>query len=281
MGRFYDFHIHTNCSDGSLSPGDVVRLAIKNDAHTIAITDHYTLAGVDYARQIAGKKLSIIPGIEISAQAPKNKRLHIIGLYISNSIYSLVDYYEVNRKVLVEDTILKLRKNNFKITYNDVKAYCRDSTSIGRYDIAITLASMNYSDSPQKAYENILLSKKIYIEREKLEAKEVIDSIISAKGIPILAHPNSFGLNSTSFESRIEELVSYGLKGIEIFTPYIVDEKREFLLNLCDKYSLIASVGSDFHKKSKGYPNLVTGLDYNMCIDDPTILGEIKKIRIK
>ena len=81
-----------------------------------------------------------------------------------------------------------------------MKAYCRDRSSIGRYDIAITLASMHYSISPNKAYEDILLNKKVYIEREKLEAKEVIDAIIHAKGVPILAHPNSIGLGWPSFE---------------------------------------------------------------------------------
>jgi len=277
MGRYYDFHIHTSCSDGSLSPGEVVRRAIENGANTIAITDHYTLAGVDYARQIANKKLTIIPGIEISAQAPKSKRLHIVGLYVNKSIYSLVDYYETKRKVLVEDTILKLRKQNFKITYDDVKAYCRDRSSIGRYDIAITLASMHYSDSANKAYEDILLNKKVYVEREKLEAKEVIDAIIHAKGVPILAHPNSLRIGGSNFEERIEQLVSYGIRGIEVYTPHILEDKREYLLNLCEKYSLIPSVGSDFHRIREGFTNLKTGIENDMCIDDPKILRKIKK----
>lgn len=279
MGSFYDFHVHTNCSDGSLSPGEVVRLAIENNANTIAITDHYTLAGVEYARQIANKRLTIIQGIEISAQAPKGKRLHIVGLYVNKSIYSLVDYYETKRKVLVEDTIFKLRKQNFKITYDDVRAYCRDKSSIGRYDIAITLASMHYSDSAQKAYEDILLNKKVYVEREKLEAKEVIDAIIHAKGVPILAHPNSIRIGSPNFEERLEQLVSYGLKGIEVYTPYILDEKREYLLNLCDKYSLVPSVGSDFHRIRDEYPKIISGIDQDMCISDPNILRRIKKVQ--
>lgn len=281
-GTIYDLHVHTNCSDGGKSPGEVVRLAIENGLNTIAITDHYTLAGIDYAKEIAGKSLNVIPGIEISAQCPKGKRLHIIGLFVNKSIYSLVDYYETKRKVLIEETIVKLRANNYRIKMNDVVTYCRDRSSIGRYDIAITLASMHYASTAKKAYEEILMSRKIFIEREKLSAEEVIDSIIKANGVPILAHPNSFGSGSIPvFEERLEKLKEFGLVGMEVYTPYITDGKREELLKLCEKYELLPSVGSDFHRLKPDSPVIGLGIDNNMCITDPYILRNLKKERNK
>ncbi len=279
-GTIYDLHVHTNCSDGSKSPGEIVRLAIENGLNKIAITDHYTLAGIDYAKEIAGDKLNIIPGIEISAQCPKGKRLHIVGLFVNKSIYSLVDYYETKRKVLVEETICKLRANRYKIKMSDVITYCRDKSSIGRYDVAITLASMHYAPNAKKAYEEILMSRRIFIEREKLSAQEVIDAIIKANGVPILAHPNSFGCGSIHiFEERLEMLKEYGLSGMEVYTPYIKEDKREELLKLCEKYELLPSVGSDFHRLRPDSPIIGLGIDNNMSIEDPHILRNLKKER--
>lgn len=279
-GTIYDLHIHTNCSDGSKSPGEIVRIAIENGLNTIAITDHYTLAGIDYAKQIAGNRLNVIPGIEISAQYQKGKRLHIVGLFVNKSIYSLVDYYETKRKVLVEETICKLRANSYRIKMSDVITYCRDKSSIGRYDVAITLASMNYAPNAKKAYEEILMSRRIFVEREKLSANEVIDAIIKANGVPILAHPNSFGCNCIeNFEEKLAILKEYGLSGIEVYTPYIKEDKREELLKLCEKYELLPSVGSDFHRIRSDLPILGLGIDNNMRIEDPYILRNLKKER--
>ena len=292
-GKYYDFHIHTNFSDGKLSPGDVVRLALDNDLNTIAITDHYSLAGVDYARAvlkkmtddgtIGNRRLTIIPGIEISADSgSKSKRLHIVGLFVNKSIYNLVDQYELNRKALVEVILKKLKQaKRYRVTYDDVLHFARDKASVGRFDIALTLYGMQYAPSVNAAYEEILMTTEMFVEREKYSPKEVIEAITAAKGIAILAHPNSCKFTSSVFPDLLAELKEYGLVGVEAYTSHITGEKREKLLMQCEQFGLIPVPASDFHSLSTQKPNIGIGIGNNMCIDNPVILRELKKARRK
>ena len=80
---FIDLHVHSSCSDGTLSPAQVTSLAAQNGLRAIALTDHDTVSGISEALE-AGKKLGveIIPGIELSTNY-QNRDIHIVGLHIN------------------------------------------------------------------------------------------------------------------------------------------------------------------------------------------------------
>ena len=46
---YVDLHVHSNASDGTLSPEQVVKLAAEAGLASIALTDHDTTAGVKEA----------------------------------------------------------------------------------------------------------------------------------------------------------------------------------------------------------------------------------------
>lgn len=57
MNKKIDLHIHTNKSDGKLSPKEVIDEALKNGVSTIAIADHDTIEAYsdelfNYAKKI-------------------------------------------------------------------------------------------------------------------------------------------------------------------------------------------------------------------------------------
>ncbi|KAJ49231.1 PHP domain-containing protein, partial [Clostridium tetanomorphum DSM 665] len=64
-----DLHIHSNASDGSLSPRQIIKLAKSRGIDTIAIADHNSVDGLTKASE-AGKEygVSVIPAVELSTR---------------------------------------------------------------------------------------------------------------------------------------------------------------------------------------------------------------------
>ena len=82
-----DLHVHSNKSDGTLSPSELVAYAVEKGLTAFALTDHDTTEGLKEAMETAasfakaGKQIEVIPGIEFSTEY-QGKDIHIIGLYI-------------------------------------------------------------------------------------------------------------------------------------------------------------------------------------------------------
>jgi len=85
-----DLHTHSNISDGTLSPAELVRAASQIGIHTLALTDHDTMDGLILAEQAATEcQIQIISGVEISSQwsRPATKKsygVHIVALNMQN-----------------------------------------------------------------------------------------------------------------------------------------------------------------------------------------------------
>lgn len=93
-----DFHIHSNASDGDLSPKDIIITAKERGIDTIAITDHNTTNGIKEAAK-AGKQygVSVIPAIELSTRYNHNS-IHILG-YFKNMLYTDSTFEELIKLV--------------------------------------------------------------------------------------------------------------------------------------------------------------------------------------
>ncbi len=85
-----DLHTHSNISDGTLSPEQLVHAAIEKGIHTLALTDHDTMDGLKRAEKVAQDlSLRIISGVEISSQwsrpaTQKSYGVHIVALNMQN-----------------------------------------------------------------------------------------------------------------------------------------------------------------------------------------------------
>lgn len=235
-GKFIDLHVHSDHSDGSDNVYLVIDRAKRNNVGIIALTEHYNLSSYREAKRCDKGEIEVIPGIEIGADMSKygkEKRhiCHILGYFVSNGIYTVLDEYEMNRYECVLETIKWLQKRRINITIDDVIKNARDKKSIGRFDVAITLSYLGYAMNPQEAYGMYLDHKgKSYVKRRKLSPKELVRKIIELGGVPVLAHPKSIHLDTETTKKFIEELVEAGLKGIEVYTPFNNDDQRTFIL---------------------------------------------------
>lgn len=245
-----DLHIHTQASDGEFSPIEIVNKALNSNLSTIAITDHDTTEGLKEAIQYAqNKEIDIIPGIEINANVDKGK-MHILGLYIdyeNPKIQSFQKRLRENRNERNKYFIKMFQNEGINITIEDVKKNASGDV-IAKPHFAKTLYEKGYIKDIEEAYTNYFNREPFNLKRNKTPSpKEVINMIKEAKGIAVLAHPQSLKLEDEELRNEIKELKSYGLDGIECFHSNHSLEEMKVFKKIAIENNLIMTKGSDYH----------------------------------
>jgi len=240
-----DLHIHTDASDGSLSPETVVKKAKDMDYDSIAITDHDTVNGLEEAIKIGDKvNLEVIPGIEFNTKLD-GYEVHILGYLID---YKNNDLLKESRKIKksrvkrVKEIIKKLNDIGFDISAKEVFDLS-DGGSVGRSHVARILKNKGYVQSFSEAFDKYLAVDKIaYVNRYRLTTKEAIDLIEKANGIPVLAHP---GLINN--DDLLDKIVNLGIKGIEAYYYEHNSSETKKYVEYAKNNNLLLTAGSDDH----------------------------------
>jgi len=258
-----DLHTHSNASDGSLSPRELVGYAGKKGAAAVALTDHDTIAGLSEALK-AGEKwqLEVIPGLEISAEHPGGS-MHILGYFVDPDDRNLqheIATLQLARRERNPKIIEKLRKLGIPIRYDQLQAIAKGQ--IGRPHIARVLVQIKAVGSLDEAFHKYLRKGALaYVEKFRFTPEKALSVIRQAGGLAVLAHP--FTLNCASLKElkrTVQDLKGLGLEGIEVFyTEHSTDQTRDYL-TLTREMGLIATGGTDFHGANKEGVDLLTGL---------------------
>lgn len=252
-------HLHSNHSDGSHSPSDIIDLAWDLGLKACSLTDHDTVSGIGEAMTRAAERgIPFIPGVELSAE--HGGELHILGYFRKDSyieINSTLEFMKKSRDVRNQRVIKKLKRAGIDITMDDVSEGTV-SRAMGKPHMAKVLLKKGYAASTGEAFEKYLNRGTIgYVPREKLSWEKCIEDILACKGVPVLAHPVSLNMNRIALDSFVKKLKENGLIGLEAY--YSLNDKKftEISLALCKKYDLIPTGGSDFH--GTGKPDIFMG----------------------
>lgn len=271
-----DLHVHSNKSDGTMSPRDLVDYAIEKGLKAFALTDHDTINGILEATEAAiGKDIEVIPGIEFSTQY-HGKDIHILGLcidYQSEEFLSSLNAFQHSRDVRNEKMCLKLQTAGIDITYEKLLASFPNAV-ITRAHYGRFLLDNGYVKAMPDAFDKYIGDyAPFYVPREKVTPFQAIELIIQAGGIPILAHPTLYHLSKSSLEGLLTLLKEAGLIGIEaVYSTHSPSEERD-MKRLAAKYQLCISGGSDFHGSNKPQIDLATG--YGKLFIPETILTNL------
>jgi 3',5'-nucleoside bisphosphate phosphatase len=265
-----DLHLHTNYSDGTLSPLQVVKRAKDCGLNIIAITDHDGIGGVQEARE-EGERLGIrvISGVEFSTEffyapddlPPEGHSMHMLGYNIDLKDAVLSHKMEEilqNRKDRNQRMLFALTQKGLQISEEELTD---DSPSgyVGKITFARALAGKGWAEDPYEAMKSrtLLQAPDIKsIRKSKVNAAEAIKIIHQAGGVAFLAHPFQLDYPSLfdapqGFRQRlaavINRLKAAGLDGLEAYYPTHDPEQTEFLLDLADRNALLVSIGSDDH----------------------------------
>ncbi len=248
--RFADLHIHTNFSDSTASPTEVVAEACQAGLSCIAIADHDTVDGLSEAFAAAETdRLEVLTGVELSSEY-KGKDIHILGYCFDLHQGPLVGQLCQMQQARIErmkKMIAKLHglgKSN--ITLEDVANLTR-SDSLGRLHLAKLLLARRHVRSIDEAFEKYLgEGAAAYFPKYKQTPFEAIKLINDSGGVAVMAHPVL-----TDRDALIPMLVEAGLGGIEAYYPNCSMDTVNRYLDIARRYDLVVTGGSDAHGAAK------------------------------
>ncbi len=242
--------MHTNFSDGTFSPQEVVEAAHREGLSCIAITDHDTVEGVLPAMQAAQKyDLEIIAGVELSCQQ-NNKDIHMLAYlfdYENEEFKRRIGDFQESRVKRMAEMIDKLKELGIRdITLEEVCVLAK-SQSVGRPHLARILVEKGHVNNTKAAFDKYLAEgEPAYVGKYKMTPNEAIEFVHKVGGVAVLAHPML-----TNCDEMIPGFVEAGLDGLEVYYANIAAPIVEFYRKLAEKYNLLTTGGSDAHGDAK------------------------------
>ncbi len=267
---YIDLHVHSNASDGTLTPAALVDHAVEKGVVMFALTDHDTTAGIDEAMARAaelrkeGRAITVLPGTEISA-AYNGRDIHILGLLIDHRNKELNKNLEKalnDRDVRNEKMLKNFNDLGIDITMEDLLFNCPADTVITRAHFANALTRKGYVKDNNEAFQKYLDHEtgSCFVPREYMQPEEAIRNILSAGGVPVLAHPLIYKLPHEELIALVKRLKAAGLVGIETFYSKNQGADEDTIRGVAAHFGLIMTGGSDFHGATK--PGLEIGCGY-------------------
>jgi predicted metal-dependent phosphoesterase TrpH len=254
--KFADLHLHTQFSDGTFTPEELVLRAQNSGLACIALTDHDTVEGCARAEAAcAAVKMEFITGAELTAEH-KDTEVHVLGYFLDTQNQVLLEKiakFQSVRQSRIHEMVAALNKLGVPLTAEAVFALA-NCKSPGRPHVARALVKEKLIGNLDEAFEKYLKKgRPAWVPKTKMSALESVELIHQAGGLAVMAHP---GLNRT--DDIIPDLVDAGLDGIECFHTKHSTVMAERYLEIAEKYDLLVTGGSDCHGFSKKAPLIGT-----------------------
>jgi len=246
--RYVDLHIHTIHSDGSSTVEEVLEAASRIGLAAIAITDHDCVDAYPHALEMGSQLgIEVIPGLELSSES-EGIDLHILGYFIDTANPTLtrrLTEMKNARYVRARKIVENLNNQGVDLRFDTVLSIAGVG-AIGRPHIAAALLKEELVYSFREAFEKYLgYGLPCYVEKYRMQPREVFDLIKQAGGIPVLAHPGV-----TKVDERIPEFISDGVLGIEAYHTEHSSALQQSYIKMARKNGLAVTGGSDFHNSS-------------------------------
>ncbi|HLH19832.1 MAG TPA: PHP domain-containing protein [Bryobacteraceae bacterium] len=268
-----DLHSHTNESDGTFSPAELVAEAGRCGVTVLGITDHDTFGGYEQAvapARAAG--LELVCGIELSTKL-KRQSVHLLGYFPGGEappepMRLWVRELQASRRDRNVRLAARLREFGFDITIEEAEARGRGMT--GRPHFAQLLVEKGYVANFRQAFDEYLdESAKGYVDRREPTLIEAVGRIREAGGVASLAHP--VRIRDCDISELLPGLCAAGLNAIEAYHSDHSPEETALYLALARKHGLLVTGGSDFHGAVKPSVRLGSGIEGNLHVPEPVI----------
>ncbi len=265
-----DLHMHSQESDGSLTPQALAVACRKSGLTAAALTDHDSVGGCrDFIDTCASEGMQGIAGVELSADFSPGT-MHILGYIPESCIEDL-------QGELVRIQSSRAERNTEILALLSSLGYPVDATEVARFGgqgitgrphIAAAMQARGYVKSRQEAFARFLgKGCPAYCGRFRLAPTACVETIREYGGVAVLAHPFTLGMSESALRRCIAELVAVGLHGIEVFYPEHHAGRRRIYQRLAREFNLMQTGGSDFHGDMN--PAIVLGRGFgNVYVPD-------------
>ncbi|MFM7777106.1 MAG: PHP domain-containing protein [Actinomycetota bacterium] len=255
-----DLHTHSNASDGTDSPSELIDKAISKGLDVIALTDHDTVGGWNEATAAlknheSNSKLELVLGSEVSCQGEDGTSIHMLGLLFDPNYAPLISEFEKtreNRVTRMSRIISRLNEAGIEITIEEVNAQKRGDATLGRPHLADALVARGHVASREEAF-NIFLhnGSKFYINHYSPSPEVAIRLIKEAGGVAVIAHPLASRSGRKIDLGTLNQLIQAGLDGIEVDHRDHNEMERSELMRLAIEHNLVVTGSSDYHGTGK------------------------------
>jgi predicted metal-dependent phosphoesterase TrpH len=257
-----DLHIHTNYSDGLLTPQQVVEYSRRKNLSTISITDHDSVSGVGVTLSLAGSQLEVIPGVELSTTY-EDIDVHILGYYLDHKAPALVGYLadlQGYRERRAQQIVEKLARHGVTIEYERVRTIAGPG-AIGRPHIAAAMQERGFVSTVDEAFNRFIGYRgPCYVPKKELDPRGAISIINEFDGIAVLAHPGVYNC-----DRLLTDILGCGIEGVEVWHPEHSRSVAEKLLKFAGENGLVVTGGSDCHGGHKGRQVLIGQILLDEC----------------
>jgi hypothetical protein len=245
-----DLHTHTNRSDGTFTPDELVRLAAERGLEVVAVTDHDTTDGLEEAMATAAEVgVQIVPGVELSAEFERTS-VHVLSYWMDPAnaelqaeLRRLRDDRFRRGELMVE----RLRGLGFPVSFERVREIARDG-NIVRPHVAQAMVEAGVVASEEEAFERwIGDGRPAHVPKHALAPVDAVALIRDAGGLCVLAHPGMWGDQTSVPDELIESMAAAGMAGLEVDHTDHTPEQRSYYRALAGRLELIPTGGSDCH----------------------------------
>ncbi len=250
-----DLHTHSNFSDGTDTPTELINKAHAAGLTGIALTDHDTVAGWQEAIDHLRPGLSLILGSEISCQTLDGISVHMLGLLFdpeNPELSSMMAETRDNRVGRMAKIIARLNSADYEITMDDVEAQLSDGATLGRPHLADALVAKGYMKSRDQVFAEILHNDSpFYVSHYSPTPEVAIQTIKAAGGVAVIAHAMSSLRGRVVSVESFASYVDAGLDGIEVFHRDHTLSNRDLLGQIAEEFDLVKTGSSDYHGNGK------------------------------
>jgi 3',5'-nucleoside bisphosphate phosphatase len=264
-----DLHTHSNYSDGSLSPSELIERAAAAGVEVLALTDHDSVAGLDEAQRAARERgVKLVPGVEISA-AWRSQAIHVLGLWIdpaSSELRSLLHAQGELRRVRMRRICARLEK--LRLPGAELLAAVERNPGLPtRAHLAAAMVAGGHVDTHDAAFRKYLSRGKAgHIAAEWPSLEAVVGWISAAGGVASLAHPARYALSAGARRQLLADFTAAGGTALEVVTGGNGAQHVDTCAALAVKHGLFGSVGSDFHSPQAAWNPLGRSLKLPDCV---------------
>jgi predicted metal-dependent phosphoesterase TrpH len=252
----YDLHSHSNRSDGTLRPAEVMALAARRELAGVALTDHDTFDGLEEAAARADElDLEFVPGIEFSAEYD-GASLHILGYWVDPddaAIEAELLRLTATRFRRGEMIVEKLRDLGLDVSLERVLELA-GGDAIARPHIAEAMVEAGIVADEKEAFDRYISDEGLaYVPKHALPPMDALQLIGDAGGVCVLAHPGMWRGSDTVPDVLIEEMAAGGMVGIEVRHPDHDEGMRARYAAMAERLGLVATAASDCHGERYGF----------------------------
>lgn len=253
-----DLHTHSNASDGTQSPAEVISSAVEAGLQVVALTDHDTTAGWAEASAASARHgIALVRGIEVSCKH-EGISIHLLGYLQDPSAPGLLEELERSResRLTRAQRIVGLLSKDLPLGWDDILEHVEPEATIGRPHIADTLVAKGIVGSREAAFAAYLHDgSPYYISHYAPDAVMAVRLVVQAGGAAVMAHPFASVRGKVVDDLVIEAMAEAGMAGLEVHHRDHTDDQVRHGLELAASLGLLVTGSSDYH--GAGKPNLL------------------------